>query len=332
MPDWAEPFLAPVDGGDIFASRLWYDATLAQALPRNAAAELAVIGDGAALVPLRRGPGPLGSLTTPYTLEWRPLPASGEEATVHGAGRGFGAWLRGRPPLRLEAMDPAAPGLEAFLEGVAEAGISVLAYRHFGNWHEPLAADTGWASYLADRPSELRNTIQRKLRRAARDFRFELLDAPGTALGTGIAAYEEVRAASWKPPEPSPGFDAVLMRAAAGQGVLRLGLLREPDGRAVAAQYWLVSGGRAWVLKLCHVEAARGASPGTALTALMIRSLIERDGVRELDFGRGDDAYKRLWASRRRQRMGAVLAHAWHPAGLAAVARHRLSTLLGRGA
>lgn len=329
MPDWSDAFLADPAEGDIFASRLWYDTTLAHALPQGYVGALALVGEGAALLPLLRGPGGLSALATPYTLDWRPLLGSGD---AEAAGRGLGAWLRHRAPLRLEAMDPEMPGLPSLMRGVAGAGISVQRYRHFGNWHEDLAVGAGWEGYLAGRAPELRNTIRRKLRHAAREFRFELVEAPGTELREGIAAYEAVRAASWKPSEPFPNFDAALMQAAARCGALRLGVLRNAEGHPIAAQYWLVSGGRAWLLKLCHAEAQRGASPGTALTSMMIHGLIEHDRVRALDFGRGDDAYKQLWVSQRRQRAGFVLAHAWHPAGLAAVARHRLAGWMGRGA
>jgi CelD/BcsL family acetyltransferase involved in cellulose biosynthesis len=89
----------------------------------------------------------------------------------------------------------------------------------------------------------------------------------------------------------------------------------------VAAQYWVVGGGQAALLKLAHAEDQRAASPGTALTAIMIRRLLEGDGVRELDFGRGDDPYKRLWVGHRRQRIGVLLADPRHPAGLLALAR-----------
>jgi hypothetical protein len=333
LPDWCDRFLLPPTGGDIFATRLWYDTTLAHAMHPAAEAVVGLCGAEVALLPLQRGPrGGLRSLTTPYSLSWRPLPTllAGPSA-LEAAGASLGAWLRLRAPARLEALAEDAPGLDAWLEGIAGAGIAVQRYRHFGNWHEPLEAGAGWAGYLAARPPALRSTIRRKLDRARRDLRFEMLHVPGAELEAGIADYLDVHARSWKPAEPFPAFDPALMRAAAAAGVLRLGLLRDAaDGKAVAAQYWLLSGGRAWLLKLAHVETSRAASPGTALTAMMIRHLIEEEAVQSLDFGRGDDPYKSLWVAARRQRIGVVLAHPWHPLGMLEVARRRVAGWLGR--
>lgn len=149
----------------------------------------------------------------------------------------------------------------------------------------------------------------------------------------GLLLGVEVNAGSWKPAEPFPDFDAALMRAAAESGALRLGVLaRVADGTPLAAQYWIIDqgGARATVPKLFHLESERAASPGTVLTAMMVRHLIAEDRVRTLDFGRGDDAYKALWVSRRVQLIGLVLADPRHPAGLAALARQAAGGLLRR--
>lgn len=340
LPAWCDRFLAPPSGGDFFGGRAWYDALLAHALPADAEPLVAVCGEGdAALLPLLRSGGRLRSLTTPYTLVWRPLPAPGADAAaLRAAGRGLGRLLRGGPPARFDAMDAEAPGLEAVLAGLREAGLVLGRYRHFANWHDVLAPGLGWDGYLAARPPAMRTTIGRKLARCRRDMRFEVVAGPGADLARGIAAYEDVRSRSWKPAEPFPAFDAALMRAAAALGSLRLGVLRaRQDGGPVAAQYWIVAGGRAWLLKLSHAEDRSAASPGTALTAMMVRHLLE-EGVRELDFGRGDDPYKKLWVERRRERLGVAIADARHPAGLVELARQaggrgwrRLRAWMGRG-
>jgi CelD/BcsL family acetyltransferase involved in cellulose biosynthesis len=77
------------------------------------------------------------------------------------------------------------------------------------------------------------------------------------------------------------------------------------------------------VLKLAHDERDRAASPGSLLTEAMLRFLIEQEGIASFDFGRGDDAYKRLWAGERRQRLGLLVADWRHPRGLAALLRHQ---------
>ncbi|WP_207537000.1 GNAT family N-acetyltransferase [Sabulicella rubraurantiaca] len=322
LPCWCDAFL---DEEDIFASRLWFDTLLAHARPLGTKLVLAVDEAAGILLPLMRGAGGLSSLSTPYTLDWRPLgPGAAREAGLDLAGA-----RRWSAPLRLDALDPKEPGTASLLQGAREGGLLVLPYRHFGNWHDVLPPGITWDAWLETRPGNLRTTIRRK---STSRVVFEFVDRPGPSLEAGIAAFEAVRAVSWKPAEPAPGLDAALMRAAAPLGALRLGILRRSaDGWPIAAQYWLLDapGGRrrATLPKLHHAEAAREHSPGTVLTARMMEHLLTEDGVREVDFGRGDDAYKQLWVGTRRQREGAVLASARHPAGLLALARATASRL-----
>ena len=337
LPDWAEPLLDPPGEGEFFASRLWYETLVGNAMPAGAEALLAADPSRTVVLPLLRRSEGLASLTGPYSLAWRPLaaPAATPEAIAE-AGRSLAAILRGGPALVAELIDPSEPRLAPLCAGFRARRVRAARFAHVDAWHETLADGMGWEAYLAARPPALRNTIARKGARAERTHRLALAASPGPALEAGIAAYEDVRARSWKPDEPFPRFDAALLRAAAAAGVARLGVLHESaSGRAVAAQYWVLdrsSGGlrRATVLKLAHDEAARAASPGTVLTALMIRHLIERDGVRVLDFGRGDDAYKRLWAGERLQRIGLVLADPLSPRGAVALARQWGGALLRR--
>ncbi len=73
----------------------------------------------------------------------------------------------------------------------------------------------------------------------------------------------------------------------------------------------------------------RTLSPGTVLTAWMVRALLA-EGVTQLDFGRGDDPYKRLWADARRQRKGLILARPWRPRGAMALLRQAAGGALRR--
>jgi hypothetical protein len=326
LPAEAGSLFAGPAGGDLFATREWYRCVIETALQENVRPCLVLCLQGGrpkALFPLQRDAGgALQSLTTPYTCLYRPLLAAGLDAeALFQIGRSFGCFCRPHAAIRFEAMDPDWPEWPPLLRGMRSAGFAALRFDHFGNWHERLPGD-GWAEYLQSRDGALRETIRRRLGRAQRDKAIEFaVICGGSDLETGIDAFEEVYARSWKEPEPFPDFNAGFMRAAAGADVLRLGVLRR-DRQAIAVQYWVVTGRVGSVLKLAHDEAFKPISPGTVLTALMIRSLLENDLVTELDFGRGDDPYKRQWAGKRRQRIGLVLANPRRPAGLLLILAH----------
>lgn len=331
-PEEIGPGWGMLAGAGFQSSRAWYEALLAAALPPGAQPQFWMVSDAGRpllLLPMLAGPGRhLSSLTTAYTTLSQPLVAPGlTAAELHAAGAAVARLFRAYPHAVLEALDADWSGLTPLLAGLRSAGLGVRTYHHFGNWHEPV---TSWDAYLASRPGPLRETIRRKSRACARhpDVRIEVVNG-GEALGPALAAYESVYARSWKQPEPSPDFSAALLPRAAAAGVLRMGVVWA-GSQAVAAQYWTVADGIATVLKLAHDDAWRALSPGTVLTAHMIQRLITAEGVQELDFGRGDDAYKQSWACMRRQRIGALLAFNWQPQGLAALLRHDTGTILRR--
>jgi len=322
-PEWDALFDA---GPGVQSRRTWFEATEAAAM--QAASRplyLGLLQDSgpAALLPLRRDGRRLASLTSPYSVLFQPLLRPDIDPTV--AGLNFGRHLRAWPTTLLEALDPTWPGLDPLLAGLRRAGLPALRFDQFGNWHRPVEG-LGWPGYLASRPGALRETLRRKGRLAERDptVRFEVARCPA-ALPAALAAYETVYARSWKVPEPFPAFNDALLSRLAAQGTMRLGVMWQ-GVQPIAAQYWTVEAGIATVLKLAHDDTARALSPGTLLTAHMIRALLE-DGAAELDFGRGDDPYKRQWAECRRPRIGVMLASPRHPAGLAALVRHQAGRL-----
>ena len=319
---------ALLDGAPFQSSAAWWRCVIAAGLPAGASPRLLLGRDGdrpAGLLPLQCGPAGLGGLTTPYTCLFQPVVAPGGDLVALGRawGRACAAW----PVLRLDALDPDWPGWPPLLAGFRQARFRPAWYDAFGNWRAEAGA--GWEAYVASRPGALRETIRRKLRAAERDpaCAFTLARRPDQ-VGPALAAYETVHRRSWKAPEPFPHFAAAFVAEAAAAGVLRLGVLWR-DGAPLAAQYWTAEGDAARVEKLAHDEAAKTLSPGTVLTAWMIRALLA-EGVSTLDFGRGDDPYKRLWAGARRQRRGLILARLFTPRGAAALLRQRLGDLRRR--
>lgn len=331
-PIGLDPLFAPPET-DFWGSRPWHETVLAHALP-GGAEPVAFVWDGRVAVTLLRSGGRLAAFTTPYTQDWRPLAAPGlGDGAWRAAGRAFAGALRRLPPVRLDTIEPDAAWLAPFLAGLRAGGIVAARFDHTARRTATVAPGEGWPAYLAARPSALRHTVERRLRAASAATRLVLHRSPGPALASAIASFRAVRAASWKPAEPFPEFDPALIAAAAEAGVLRLGILEDAaDGTPIAAQYWILErgSGRALVPKLFHDEGRRASSPGTVLTALMVRHLIEEDRVRLLDFGRGDDPYKTAWAPERRPLIGLLLADPRHPAGAAALARHAAGALRRR--
>jgi hypothetical protein len=179
-------------------------------------------------------------------------------------------------------------------------------------------------SYWATRPGKLRNTAQRKAKAAGLDIEIHRVFDPG-----GWAAYEEVYAASWKPGEGSPSFLRALAEQEGNAGRLRLGVARK-DGRALAAQLWTVEDGTAWIHKLAYREDSKALSPGTVLSMAMFRAALDEDRVSRIDYGTGDDGYKRDWMGERATLWRLEAFNLASPRGLAGAARAKLSALVRR--
>ncbi len=146
-----------------------------------------------------------------------------------------------------------------------------------------------FATYWAERPGALKSTVKRKAKKNIVTLElFDRFDADAWA------AYEEVYAQSWKPEEGHPEFLRALAEQEGAAGALRLGIARI-EGRPVAAQMWTTDHGVANIHKLAHVEDSDKASPGTLLSYAMFEHAFDRDHVGTIDFGTGDDAYKRDW-------------------------------------
>ena len=226
--------------------------------------------------------------------------------------------------LNLHPLDAQAPWLADATSAMQAAGYWTDRYFCFGNWFQPVPAG-GFDVYWAARPSALRNTVARARKRLDKrgSWRLEIVTQPGPGLEAAIEAYVSVYNRSWKTPEPNPLFMPSLMRLAAGQGWLRLGLVWV-DGAPVAAQLWLVAGGKANIFKLAYVQGQEKLSAGSVLSAELMRHVMDVDGVREVDFLSGDDAYKADWMAQRRERIGLVAFDRRHWRGWLAALRHHL--------
>ncbi|MBX9883843.1 MAG: GNAT family N-acetyltransferase [Novosphingobium sp.] len=292
----ADPALAALLGRSPTSTpfdRLDWLALLAEHCLPGTPCKLAVARDGDALavLPFRENPGGAAPLGSWYSFFVRPLVSD-----------------PARAPVLLEALARSLAAIGAArLAPMPEAEAAALAraFRAAGWIGVAEPCDTNhildlrgrsFAEYWAARPGQLRETVRRKTARGKVALRVE------TAFREADwAAYEAIYARSWKPEEGNPAFLRAFALAESAAGALRMGIA-EIEGQPAAAQFWTVEGGTAWIHKLAHDEAHRAHSPGTLLTAALFRHVIDEDRVHTVDFGTGNDPYKRDWMEAQRPR------------------------------
>jgi len=278
-------------------------------------------GDERGVLPLLRTGRRIDLLTNWYSFRVRPLFTAGADRTamLDALARDLAAQT---PHLSLSPLPDEDGETAALAQALRRAGWAVFRSQSDVNHVLPVNGRS-YAEYLADRPGPLRTTLKRKAGKVS--VSIETAFNPAS-----WAAYEAIYAQSWKPHEGSPAFLRRFAEAEGAAGRLRLGLARA-NGEPVAAQFWTVEGTAAFIHKLAHTEASKPLSPGTTLSAALFEQVIDRDRVTLVDFGTGDDPYKRDWmeALRPRYRIEAFRP-AW-PGNWPGIARNALRGLARRG-
>lgn len=224
--------------------------------------------------------------------------------------------------VRLQPVEKDGLWVVGLQEGLGTQGYWTDHFFCCANWYQNVP-EGGFETYWLQRPSALQNSIARGRRRLSRAgaWRAKVHAQVGDDLEAAMAAYEQVYAQSWKTAEPCEQFMPGLLRTAAREGWLRLGVLWL-DGQPLAAQVWLVHGNKANIYKLAYVQGMEHFSPGSVLTAALMEHAMDVDGVQEVDYLTGDDPYKRDWMQERRERIGILAFDKYHWRGWLAAGRH----------
>ncbi len=268
----------------------WF-ALLAEARPGAFVAQAGEADGAHASLSLVETDGRIESLRNWYSFTWRPS-ATGPESDA----------LLARIARDLKQRAPRA-NLWPLPDEDGSATRLTRAFRKAG-WvafltpcdenHVLRVKRRSFAEYWASRPGQLRTTLKRK----AKKVEVEILEYFDANLWDH---YEEIYAESWKPEEDEADLLRRFAQAEGAAGRIRLGIARA-DGAPVAAQFWTVENGVAYIHKLAHLESAKPISPGTTLTAALFEHVIDRDRVELVDFGTGSDPYKRDWMEEVRPR------------------------------
>ncbi len=265
---------------------------------------------------LTRANGRIEPLRNWYSFSWRPLVPEGRtgDAMLVELARS----LR-RQSHRITLWPvPDEDGSATRLETAFRAAGWEVAREQCDHNHVLPVAGRSFAEYWADRPGQMRTTLKRKAHKVAVEV-FTRFDA------AMWADYEAIYRSSWKPEEGDPELLRRFAEQEGAMGRVRLGLARA-DGTAVAAQFWTVENRVAYIHKLAHRQEARLLSAGTTLSAAMFEHVIDRDRVALVDFGTGDDPYKRDWMELDRPRylidcLDAQQVKAWPALGKRVLAR-----------
>jgi CelD/BcsL family acetyltransferase involved in cellulose biosynthesis len=310
LPADAQQWLQQAEAGNFELGLTWFRNLTSTVYANDPGVRFVLLREGEqlrALFPLllqRRGTGPqVSSLANFYTALYEPLmdPLLKPDDLLPVL-----LLLKQEVPklnrFWLAPMAPESHAYQTLLQAFRLARWWPFEFFAFGNWFTRTPAG-GWTDYQATRQGDLRGILKRKGLRFAREGgRLEIVKTP-EALAPVLDKFLTVYAARWKRNEPFPDFLPGLMQSCAQRGSLRLGLAWLGD-RVVAAQIWIVSDGRAEIYKLAYDERFGDFSPGSLLTAKLMQEAMEQDGVAEVDYLIGDDAYKESWMDARRQRWG----------------------------
>lgn len=211
--------------------------------------------------------------------------------------------------------------LSLLAKTLSKHGMPVQNYFCFGNWYLDVGGRS-YQEYLQGLPSVLSKNLPYLFRKIQKDHQLDIeIHTSSSTLDNALITYDNLYSLRWGQSEPYPFFLPGLITYAAATNTLRLGLLFV-NGEPSAAQIWFVDQGVASIYKTAFDRRFVNLSVGTLLTAHLMQHVIDVDKVKEVDYLRGDDAYKQNWMPSRRERRGVMSFNPHSVKGLALAARH----------
>lgn len=197
------------------------------------------------------------------------------------------------------------------LDGLAAQGTlaTVLAPFEVSRVAAPFATLTADPQdYLSGRPGKVRSTISRTTKRFARDG-VEFVTVAPEGIEQALDTLASLHDRRWSQDSVFlRGWDR--FRAAARHGAthgdVRVHLLRDAEGAAVAVELDLVSADRVAFYQAGRRTEHEWRGCGSVLRARIIESSVA-DGATEYDLLRGDEGYKAEWATGRRELVRCVM-------------------------
>jgi len=299
-PEW-EALLGEASEPSVFLTPEWLFSWW-DAYGGDLAMHLLAVRDGdrlRAIFPFAYSGGSLQGWSNGYTDRFGPVVAVDAREAVEFAARHLAnespAWSR----LDLVPMSTTSPVTTWLADALDSVGAGNRATPWFRSPIVDLPADGD--ALRAVLGGSFRSTLRRKAKKAAAaglvaeirrdaaalDEAFDVsLETWAHREGTGIGSTPENRR-----------FYEALAAEAASRGWLRIALLRDAGGRAIAFELNLRRDEAAVNLKLGYRDSVRDLSPGLVLRGPVIDGLIE-DGAQSFDLLGRDEPYKLHWTDR----------------------------------
>lgn len=268
----------------------------------------------------------LAALSNYYTAAFEPLllcPVDQSRSVVRALLEFISAERPSWDTIRLSSLAQPSTVFEMMQSELQACGLPTQSYFRFANWYLEVAGRS-YEQYHASLPSRLRSTLARRMKVLARQEhppQFSILNGPA-GIDAALSSYTALYRLRWGGGEPHEQFIPAVVARYARDGILRLGTLSLGQ-QIAAAQIWFVKNGTASMFKIAHDPRLGSFSVGSLLTAHILRHVINVDRVHTVDFLSGDEEYKRMWMSERRERWGLLAFSRRTPRGLLLAAYHK---------
>ncbi len=205
------------------------------------------------------------------------------------------------------ALDIEEKVLNIVKKAFSSAGYFSLGYRSYSNWYEPV--ESNFQEYLKLLPSRNRKAIKNYIRKyknlnLTNRISIVLYDDPED-IERAINDYETVYKNSWKDEDTNSLFIPKLIRSAFITQKIRLMILYF-DQNPAAVELAFLHGNSGILYRTAYIQKYAKYSLGSIIILKMIEYLLNVEHVSEIDFGRDDESYKKMWVTRQRFRKGLI--------------------------
>ncbi len=251
----------------------------------------------------KKGGYKLSSLANYYTMEYEPY-FSGKDRVCQKAIAAFIKYLATEEntwsTLSFSPLDGGKLS-NIYLREELSKYFKVTQLAHHKNWTYKNNGET-FKEYLNHSPSRIKD-IERKERRLVKDHKVTFkIHVDETDIEKYTQDYLEVYNNSWKNQEPYKGFIPNLLKLCAREGLLRLGIIYI-DSKPAAVQFNIFHNKTCLIYKLSYHEKYKNLSAGAILSFKMMQYAFDQDHAESIDYGSGDDAYKKEWMSHCREKI-----------------------------